>query len=90
MCSAGWAYIRSSLQSRKGSFLANDGRIPNTLAEMAQQLKKLRNLGAHDAEDEVTNEDVPTIISFLEAILKYLYVAPAKIGTVRARLKKSI
>ena len=76
--------------AQKLSFLANDGRIPNTLAEMAQQLKELRNLGAHDAEDEVTNEDVPTIISFLEAILEYLYVAPAKIGAVRARLKKSI
>jgi hypothetical protein len=62
----------------------------NVLAEMAQQLKELRNLGAHDAEDEVTNEDVPTIISFLEAILEYLYVAPAKIAVVRARLKKSI
>ena len=76
--------------AQKLSFLANDGRIPNTLAEMAQQLKELRNLGAHDAEDEVTNQDVPTIISFLEAILEYLYVAPAKIGAVRARLKKSI
>jgi Domain of unknown function (DUF4145) len=65
--------------TQKLYFLANDGRIPNTLAEMAQQLKELRNLGAHDAEHEVTNEDVPTIISFLEAILEYLSSLPQKL-----------
>ncbi len=67
---------------------AQNGRIPNTLAEMARQLKELRNLGAHDAEDEVTEQDVPIILDFLEAILEYLYVAPAKIEAVRARLTR--
>ena len=67
--------------------LANSGRIPQTLAEMAQQLRLLRNLGAHD--DEVTEEDVPIILDFLEAILEYLYVAPAKIAAVQARLDRT-
>ncbi len=73
--------------AQKLNYLAQNGRIPNTLAEMARQLKELRNLGAHDAEDEVTEEDVPIILDFLEAILEYLYVAPAKIEAVRTRLR---
>lgn len=74
--------------AQKLNYLAQNGRIPNTLAEMARQLKELRNLGAHDAEDEVTEQDVPIILDFLEAILEYLYVAPAKIEAVRARLAR--
>ncbi|MGZ3644246.1 MAG: DUF4145 domain-containing protein [Ktedonobacteraceae bacterium] len=74
--------------AQKLNYLAENGRIPNTLAEMARQLKELRNLGAHDAEDEVTEQDVPIILDFLEAILEYLYVAPAKIEAVRTRLTR--
>src|SRR5712691_5533290 len=75
--------------AEKLTYLANAGRIPQTLAEMAHHLKELRNLGAHDAEDTVTEEDVPIILDFLEAILEYLYVAPAKVAAVQARLKKT-
>ena len=74
--------------AQKLNYLAENGRIPNTLAEMARQLKELRNLGAHDAEDEVTEQDVPIILDFLETILEYLYVAPAKIEAVRTRLTR--
>lgn len=69
--------------------LVSSNRIPSTLAEMAHQLRQIRNLGAHDAEDEVTEEDVPIILEFLEAILEYLYIAPAKITAVQRRLKKT-
>jgi hypothetical protein len=75
--------------SEKLDNLVRSDRIPKTLAEMAHQLRQIRNLGAHDAEDEVTEEDVPIILDFLEAILEYLYVALAKIAAVQARLKKA-
>ena len=75
--------------SDKLNNLVNSDRIPPTLAEMAHQLRQIRNLGAHDAVDEVREEDVPTIMDFLEAILEYLYVAPAKIAALQARLKKT-
>jgi Domain of unknown function (DUF4145) len=75
--------------SDKVNNLVNSDRIPTTLAEMAHQLRQIRNFGAHDADDEVTEEDVPIILDFLEAILEYLYVAPAKIAAVQARLKKT-
>jgi len=64
-------------------------RIPKTLAEMTNQLKQLRNLGAHAADDEITEEDASIIIGFLEAILEYLYIAPAKVATVKVRLNKT-
>lgn len=70
----------------KLKYLAQKGRIPDTLAEMARQVRLLRNLAAHDAKDEVTEKDVPFILEFLEAILEYLYIAPAKIKAVQARL----
>ena len=69
--------------------LLTSNRIPKTLAEMAGQLRQIRNLGAHDAQDEVIEEDVPIILDFVEAILEYLYVAPAKIAAVKARLKQT-
>ncbi len=79
--------IEGKTLSDKLNKLATSGRIPLILAQMAQQLRQIRNLGAHDAEDEITDEDVPIILDFLEAILEYLYVAPAKIAAVQARLK---
>ncbi len=67
--------------------LADTGRIPQVLADMAKQLKQLRNLGAHaDSEDEITKEDVPTIREFIDAILEYLYIAPNKIKKLEERL----
>jgi len=74
--------------AHKLDYLASTGRIPQTLAQMAHQARQFRNLGAHDDEDEVTETDVPMIIDFAEAILEYLYVAPAKIEAVQARLNK--
>lgn len=76
--------------SEKLNNLVQSDRIPKTLAEMAHQLRQIRNLGAHDAEDEVTEEDVPIILDFLEAILEYLYVAPAKIAAIQTRLHKPL
>lgn len=77
-----------TLSDKLNSLVGSD-RIPKTLAEMAHQLRQIRNLGAHDADDEVTEADVSIILDFLEAILEYLYVAPAKIAAVQARLKRT-
>jgi hypothetical protein len=74
--------------AQKLEYLAKSERIPTTLVKMAQQVRLLRNLAAHDAEDEVTEKDVPIILEFLEAILEYLYVAPAKIQAVQKRLTR--
>jgi hypothetical protein len=57
---------------------------------MTQQLRAIRNLGAHAAEDEVSESDVPAILDFVGAIVEYLYVAPAKIDAVEERLTGAV
>ncbi len=77
----------SSLSERLNHLVASE-RIPKTLAEMAHHLRQLRNIGAHVTQEDILPEDVPVIIDFVEAILEYLYVAPAKIRAVQERLRK--
>jgi uncharacterized protein DUF4145 len=70
--------------------LIKEKNLPEQLGTMAHQIRQIRNLGAHaNEEDEVTEADAPIMLDFLEAILEYLYVAPAKIFAVQARLKKT-
>src|SRR5260370_2055867 len=69
--------------------LADSGRIPQTLANVALHLKQLGNLGAHFDEEEVTVKDVPVILDFVELLLEYLYVAPAKIEAVKKGLNRT-
>lgn len=68
--------------------LVSSDKIPRTLAQMADQLRVIRNLAAHDFEDEVTEADADIALEFIEAILEYLYVAPAKIAVLQERLQK--
>jgi uncharacterized protein DUF4145 len=79
--------VGRNLQQRLEN-LATSGHIPDTLGTMAQQLRQIRNLGAHaDATgDEVKESDIPVILDFMDAILEYLYVAPARITALEARL----
>ena len=70
--------------------LAESGKIPQTLVNVAFHLKQLGNLGAHfDVNDDVTTEDVSIILDFVDLFLEYLYVAPAKIQAVKDRLSRS-
>ena len=64
-------------------------RIPPLLADMAHLGRKFGNLAAHFAKEQVTEDDISAMLDFVEAILEYLYVAPAKITVVQERLKKA-
>jgi hypothetical protein len=63
--------------------LVAKGRMPQQLADVAHQLREVGNLGAHDDEVEVDAKDVPLIEDLAEAILEYLYRAPAKLAAVK-------
>ncbi len=70
--------------------LADTGKIPQTLVDIALHLRQLGNLGAHfDVDDDVTIQDVSIILDFVELFLEYLYIAPAKIQAVKDRLNNS-
>jgi hypothetical protein len=69
--------------------LIKSKNLPAPLATMAHKIRHIRNLGAHaDGKNEVTEEDVPIILDFVELILEYLYVAPAKITYLQERLNR--
>jgi hypothetical protein len=67
--------------------LADEGRLPSQLAEMGHQLRARGNLGAHVDDVEVTKDDIPVIEEFADAILEYIYRAPAKIAAAQASLE---
>jgi Domain of unknown function (DUF4145) len=63
--------------------LAAKERIPAMLAEVAHELRALGNLAAHDDQIDVAPDDVPVIEDLADAILEYLYRAPAKLTAVQ-------
>jgi Domain of unknown function (DUF4145) len=68
--------------------LVSKQRIPAQLADVAHQLRELGNLGAHDADVEISPEDVPVIEDLADAILEYLYRAPTKLASVQQALSQ--
>ena len=63
--------------------------IPPLLADVAHIGRHIGNLGAHFEKGEATDEDVAVMLDFLETILEYLYVIPAKVAVVKARLTQA-
>ncbi|HEY1690393.1 MAG TPA: DUF4145 domain-containing protein [Solirubrobacteraceae bacterium] len=70
--------------------LVDRDELPKVFAAMAAQLRRLGNWGAHDSATSVLEQDVPLIEEFADAILDYLYRAPAKVHAVEAALKDRI
>lgn len=68
------------------AYLSANGTIPQQLADMAHQLRQLRNIGAHADLGDLTPAEIPVLGDLCEAILEYVYTAPALIQRGRARL----
>lgn len=67
--------------------LAERGEIPTRLAEMAHQLRQLRNIGAHADLGNLTPAEVPVLDDLCRAILEYVYTAPRLIERVELRIR---
>jgi len=63
--------------------------IPPLLADVAHLGRHIGNLGAHFEKGEATEADVAIMLDFLETILEYLYVIPAKVTLVKSRLNQA-
>lgn len=68
--------------------LANKGEIPGPLADMAHQLRFLRNVGAHATLGELTRGEVPVLDDLCGAILEYVYTAPHRVARVANRINE--
>ena len=67
-------------------YLATQREIPEKLAEMARQLRQLRNIAAHADLGELSPKEVPILDALCKAILEYVYSAPQLIQEVQARI----
>lgn len=68
--------------------LAERGEIPQRLADIAHQLRKLRNIGAHADLGELTPSEIPVLQSLCRAVLEYVYATPDLIERVEKRLQQ--
>lgn len=64
--------------------------LPHALAEQADLVRDFRNLGGHDDDVEVEEDDVPLIRDFIESVLEFLYWGPAKLERGRAALRRRL
>ena len=68
--------------------LASRGEIPEKLVAVANGLRKLRNVGAHAALGELSEEDAPLLDDLARAILDYVYSAPNLVARAEERLAR--
>lgn len=65
------------------------GKIPVGLRDQAHLVRKYRNVGGHDNDFDVEVDDIPIVREFVESLLDYLYIGPAKLerglGKLRSR-----
>lgn len=65
--------------------------IPHSLELALDKMRVTRNIGAHASNnDNVTKEEAELCLDILEALLEYIYIAPAKIASIEARLKSNL
>ncbi|MDO8886181.1 DUF4145 domain-containing protein [Candidatus Oleimmundimicrobium sp.] len=68
--------------------LSKMGLIPNTIVEMAETLRFIGNIGAHEIEVDIDQAEISAIDDFLVAMLEYVYVAPNKITKLKDSISK--
>ena len=68
--------------------MTEKGEIPERLCEIAHNLRKLRNIGAHADLGNLTEAEVPVLDDLCRAILEYVYAAPKLIEQVEQRLQE--
>ena len=66
--------------------LAGKGEIPENLADMAQNVRQFRNVGAHANLGTLTDAEIPFLESLSNAVLEYLYEAPRRVQEAQSRL----
>jgi hypothetical protein len=70
------------------SDLSNRGVIPQTLMKMANTLRFVGNLGAHEIDFDFERQETQAMEDFLLAMLEYVYVAPSRIKSLEVSISK--
>lgn len=61
---------------KKLEALSQKGEIPENLVKVAHGLRSLRNVGAHETFEGLTQKEMPLLDDLSKAVLEYIYVAP--------------
>ena len=72
--------------------LAKKGKITEPLKDMAHQIRKIGNDGAHPDDDllkEVTENDAAEIVEFVREYLAHVYIMPMKLKAMKKRKSKT-
>jgi hypothetical protein len=81
--------IQGTLQAGLKSLL-DQGIIDSRLFEWGDELRKVRNLGAHPTAERIPREDASDVLDFIHAIADYIYVLSEKFETFRSRRATSV
>jgi hypothetical protein len=84
VCIENGVKMRSLAQGMRD--LRDRGVIDGTLAEWADGLRLLGNMGAHYTADTVSRQDAEDGLAFAEALLDYLYVLKKRFADMQQRL----
>ena len=63
------------------------GVLPGYFGQMSDLLRKVGNLGAHAADEEVNIWDAELMDDFFRSIVEYVYVAPARVWRMEQRMR---
>lgn len=70
--------------------MKNDGAISQEIFEWANELRVLRNIGAHASKVEIKKEDATETLDFLQAILEIIYHLRPKFNEMKNRRKSKL
>ena len=71
---------------KKINYLRRTGRLEQSIAELATEIRLFGNIGAHpDLIRNISSEECEQILDFLDSLLNSVYVRPAEIENIRRR-----
>ncbi len=65
--------------------MASRNEMPGTLADIADHLRLVSNIGAHHSGADISKDDLPALLDFLNLVLEYLYEAPGRLRALQAK-----
>ena len=70
---------------RKLQDLSGKGIFPETVADLASQIRIIGNIGSHASETEIDIWDAILIDELFRTIIDYVYIAPSKLERLKER-----
>jgi hypothetical protein len=64
--------------------------LPQILVDIAHDLRYLRNIGSHESEETILSEDIPAMLTGLEALVAYVYLLPFQQAALAERVAQRV